>query len=85
MKSVKIRYVGKALLVEENGKRVLALGDLHFGFGEAMREGGYLVDGQMYNEIIENVERIFERVGRVDEIVLVGDLKHVFGGILKEE
>ena len=85
MKSVKIRYVGKALLVEENGKRVLALGDLHFGFNEAIQESGYLVDGQMYNEIIGDVERIFERVGRVDEIVLVGDLKHVFGGILKEE
>jgi len=40
--------------------------------------------GQL-KEIIRDLEIIFEKIGRVDEIVILGDLKHEFGIISEQE
>jgi len=79
---VSIEYFGKCLLVD---KRVLVVGDLHFGFGDAMRESGYLVRDSLYEDIIKDFDAVFDKVGDVEEIILLGDLKHVFGRIMKDE
>lgn len=89
-----IRFVGKCLVIEkcaglgkkENKlERVLVLADLHLGYEEALNFSGVLVSRVMFKEIIEELEKVFERVGEVDLIVLLGDVKHDFGRVLKQE
>ncbi len=78
-------YLGKCLLVSENGKKILVVGDLHLGYEEGLNNSGVLVTRQMFKEMIEYFDSVFERVGKVDYIVLLGDVKHEFGGILRQE
>jgi len=80
-----IEYIGKTLLIKLNGKKVLAVGDLHLGYEESMNRSGILVSREMFNEIKKDFDCVFGKVGRVDEVVLLGDVKHIFGGIAKQE
>ncbi|HLC31841.1 MAG TPA: metallophosphoesterase [Candidatus Nanoarchaeia archaeon] len=77
---MKIEYVGKCLVVEEEGKKVLVIGDLHLGYEESLRRDGVFVPGGLVEETLKDLEEIFTRVGRVDEIVVLGDIKHRFSG-----
>jgi len=80
-----LEYVGKTLLVKGDGKRILAVGDLHLGFEEALNRSGVFVSRKMFEEMIEYLDRVFEKIENVDEVVLLGDVKHVFGGVLGQE
>jgi putative SbcD/Mre11-related phosphoesterase len=80
-----IEYVGKCLAVETGGKKTLVIGDLHFGFEEALNNAGVFVSRKMFEETVNYLERVFESVGEVDEVVLLGDVKHVFGSIMGQE
>jgi uncharacterized protein len=80
-----IKYIGKCLLIEEKGKKLLVIGDLHLGYEEHMNQSGVFVGRQMFNEMIEYLDKVFEKVGDVDEVVLLGDVKHDFGSIMKQE
>jgi uncharacterized protein len=80
-----INYVGKCLLAKVDRKKILVVGDLHFGFEEALNWGGVFVSRQMYKESINYLGEIFKKIGKIDEIVLLGDVKHVFGKITKQE
>jgi len=79
-----IKYIGKTLLI---GNSVLVVGDLHLGYGGAMREGGNFVPENIFEGIVSDFEKIFKNkfVGekeKLSKIILLGDLKHVFGKIL---
>lgn len=39
----------------------------------------------MYDDMITHLDKVFESVGRVDEVVLLGDVKHEFGRIMRQE
>ena len=80
-----MEFIGKCLLVETLEKKILTVGDLHFGFEEALNRGGVFVSRKMYQETIEYLERVFEKCGKVDEVVLLGDVKHVFGEVIRQE
>lgn len=80
-----IKYIGKSLLIEHRGARVLVVSDLHLGYNEVLRRGGVLLPGNIYASIKKDLEEIFTAIGRVDRVVLLGDLKHEFGMILREE
>jgi putative SbcD/Mre11-related phosphoesterase len=88
---VKIRYIGKCLLIEtgekeEKGrKRTLVIGDLHLGYEEALNRTGVFVSRGMFEDLMSYLEKIFAEIGKVDEVVLLGDVKHDFGSILKQE
>ncbi|MEI6731728.1 MAG: metallophosphoesterase [archaeon] len=73
-----LRFIGKCLLVVEEGKKILVIGDLHVGYEEAMNNTGVFVSRKMYEEMIEELERVFDSAGKVDRIVLLGDVKHGF-------
>jgi len=95
-----ISFIGKCVLIEDEfltgGKkirrRILVLGDLHLGYedsslGIPMR--------MIFQETLEDLRKVFGAVekkkgfgagkGEVDEIVILGDVKHFFGGILDQE
>lgn len=80
-----IRYLGKSLLIEEKGERILAVGDLHLGYEESLNRGGVFVFRKMFDEMIAEFDKMFARVGKVDKVILLGDVKHDFGRILRQE
>ncbi len=80
-----IEYIGKCLLVKVEGKRILAVGDLHLGYEEALQIQGVSIGRTLFAEMIQELEEIFAKTGNVDEVVLLGDVKHVFGSVLQQE
>lgn len=80
-----IKYIGKCLLIEEKGKKVLVIGDMHLGYEEAMNNSGVFVSRGMFEEVISYLAGVFDGIGKIDEVVLLGDIKHDFGSILKQE
>ena len=67
----KINYIGKCLLVEVDEKRILAVGDLHLGYEEALHRAGVSVGWKLFGEMIKDFEKIFLKTRNVDEIVLI--------------
>jgi putative SbcD/Mre11-related phosphoesterase len=82
---MKIEYIGKCLLLNNEDERILVIGDLHLGYEEAMNKSGVFVTREMYNEMIGELDNVFSDVGDVEKIVLLGDVKHAFSGNLKQE
>lgn len=85
-----MKYLGKCLLIKDagNGKKkekILAVGDMHIGFEEVLNDAGVLISRQMFDEIISDFDKIFEKTGKVDSVILLGDVKHNFGRILRQE
>ena len=80
-----IDYLGKTLVIEEKGKKILVIGDLHLGYEESLNRGGVFVGRKMFEEMILQMGEIFAKTGRVDLIVLLGDVKHDFSGVLRQE
>ena len=58
---------------------------MHIGYEESLNKIGVLVPRMQFKEMVEELREIFSDTGRVDEIVLLGDLKHEFGEISKQE
>ncbi|MAG59474.1 hypothetical protein CMO96_01650 [Candidatus Woesebacteria bacterium] len=80
-----MEFIGKTLLIEEEGLRVLAVGDLHLGFADAARRAGKHVPMDLLGDMLSDLEHVFARVGKVNTVLLLGDVKHVFGRILPSE
>lgn len=80
-----IKYLGKCVLVKAERRRILAVGDLHLGYEEALNIAGVGVGRKLFSEMMKDFEEIFAATGKVDEVVLLGDVKHVFGTVLGQE
>jgi putative SbcD/Mre11-related phosphoesterase len=84
-KNDEIEFLEDCLLIN---KEILVFGDVHIGYEEHIAEKGALPDLQ-FKEIIERLDRVFgvlkERRIKIKKIVIVGDLKHEFGGISDKE
>ncbi|MEK6843988.1 MAG: metallophosphoesterase [Nanoarchaeota archaeon] len=82
---MEIKYIGKCLLISDAGKKILAVGDLHLGYEETLNQAGVFLTRKMFEEMIAYFDGIFSAVEKVDYVVLLGDIKHKFGDILKQE
>ena len=82
---VKIEYIGKCLLIRNGKEKILCVGDLHLGYEEVLNRSGIMISREMFKEMIDYLERVFEKVGGVDYVVLLGDVKHQFGNIERQE
>lgn len=80
-----ILYKGKFLVIKDGKKLILAVGDLHLGFESALNHAGVFVNRYIFDEIKKDFDEIFMHYKKFDEIVLLGDIKHTFGSILREE
>lgn len=78
-------FIGKCLLIKDEGKKILVIGDLHLGYEGALRETGVFVGDEMLKEYKSYLDEVFEKIGKIDEIVLLGDVKHVIGSVIKQE
>jgi uncharacterized protein len=80
-----IEYIGKCVFIQKEGKKIVVIGDLHLGYEASLNAAGVFVTRTLFKTMIEELEQIFLKIGHVDEVVLLGDIKHAFGRILKEE
>ncbi len=75
-------FLNKSVFLEDG---TLVIADLHLGYEEALNKDGVFLPKQQYKEIIGDFEDIFDREGRIRRVVILGDLKHEFGKISKQE
>lgn len=78
---MRISYIGKCLLIEQENKKrekTLAIGDLHLGYEEELERAGIGIGRESFNKVIKDLEGVFNEVGKVDKLVLLGDVKHGF-------
>lgn len=80
-----IEFIGKCALVKVGKKKILTFGDLHFGYEEVLALSGVFVSMGIFEDTIAHLDLVFEKIGKVDEIVVLGDIKHDFGSILHQE
>ena len=66
-------------------EKILIIADTHIGYEEALNKGGVLIPRFGFKEIIQRLEKVFEDIGKVDKIIINGDVKHEFGTISEQE
>jgi len=80
-----IRFLEDCLLVNNS---ILVLGDIHIGYEEHIFQDGIFPRVQL-KEIFEKLDRVFKNLKEekisIEKIILLGDLKHEFGGISDSE
>ncbi len=80
---MKYEFVWKALYFPE--EKIVAISDLHIGYEESLSSQGIFVPRRQFEETMKDLKEIFEKIGKVKEVVIVGDLKHEFGKISSQE
>lgn len=84
MKLDKFEIIDRCLYWKE--EEVLVVGDLHLGYEENLSNSGVNLPSRQFDESYELFERVFSVVGgKLKKIILLGDVKHYFGGVLKSE
>ena len=63
----------------------IIIADIHIGYEEALNKQGVLVPRLQFEEIVKRMEIILGKTGKVERIVINGDLKHEFGTISEQE
>ena len=64
-------------------ERVLVIGDLHLGYEESLSEKGTAVPRETFKEMLSEIRDLLKL--KPKEVIILGDLKHEFGKILKQE
>ncbi|KYK26049.1 hypothetical protein AYK26_01215 [Euryarchaeota archaeon SM23-78] len=77
-----IKIIGLALFFEK--QKILVIADTHIGYEEALNKQGILIPRLQFKEIMKNLEDVFKNV-KPKLIVMLGDIKHEFGTISKQE
>tara|TARA_Y100000310_G_scaffold343478_1_gene451323 strand:+ start:12099 stop:12812 length:714 start_codon:yes stop_codon:yes gene_type:complete len=70
-----------AIKIKDN----LIITDVHIGHEEALNRQGILVPRFQFKDIIQRLEKILSKTGKLDKIIINGDLKHEFGRISDQE
>lgn len=80
------KCVSLELFVDGKKEKVLVVGDLHLGYEGFLQGRGWSFPRTQQEETIERFGKIFESLGcEFDKIILLGDVKHYFAGVLREE
>lgn len=79
----RFEIVDRCLFLRE--EKMLIVGDLHLGYESSMNERGVAIPRSQMKESFDIFEKIFDKTGKVEKIILLGDVKHNFGKILKGE
>lgn len=85
-----LNYVGKCLFIEEGkGKQkeqAIVLGDIHLGYeNEGKHAAGAVISQQLERDLYSSLDEVFDKVGKVNLIILLGDLKHGFSRMGEQE
>ena len=58
---------------------------MHLGYEEYLNERGWSFPRTQLETSLEIFENIFRETGKVKKIIFLGDMKHYFAGVLKQE
>ena len=81
LKGIKIINLG--LFLEE--EKALIASDLHLGYETSLRKQGVAIPKFNLKEIKEILEKMFKETGKLNKMIINGDLKHEFGEISEQE
>lgn len=79
----KFELIGKTLYFPK--EKILTIGDLHFGYEEELSKNGINIPKRQVDYVIKDLERVVKKIKKVEKIVILGDIRHSFGKILREE
>lgn len=65
--------------------KTIAISDLHIGYEEALNTRGILIPRHQVKDTLERLGKILAVTGKLDKIIINGDLKHEFGSVNKDE
>lgn len=86
-KQEKYNFIGKGLFFPK--EKIVVIGDLHLGYERALRQRGLEFPIKQFNELIEELKKTLDhikaRYGKIEEIVLLGDIKHHFNYLESEK
>lgn len=82
---MKYQFMGKTVVFEEGDEKVVAFGDLHLGYEVGLHQSGIDVEHIVWDELASELTSLFTRIGKVQYVVLLGDIKHQFARIAGEE
>ncbi len=71
-----MKFIGKSVLLEEGNERVVVLGDLHIGYEQGIHQAG--VATSFIADTCDELRALFKSLGKVQRIVLLGDVIHRF-------
>ncbi len=84
---MKYKFIDKTIFFPEQG--ILAIGDLHVGFEQSLREAGVNLPESQTDETIKNLQMIIDEIKKnnwkLKKIIFLGDIKHYFGYEWKEK
>ena len=63
----------------------IVIADVHIGYEEVLNKQGVLVPRLQFGEIVKRMESILNKTGKVERIIINGDLKHELGTISEQE
>lgn len=76
--NIEIRDLGLYLVKE----KTLVISDIHLGYEESLNNSGVMIPRFSFEDLKERISKLLVDV---DTVVINGDLKHKFGGILRTE
>jgi hypothetical protein len=77
-----MELIGKSLfLIKE---KILIISDLHIGFEQIALDSGFFIPKTQHEDMKKTLEDILKKV-KPEKIIILGDLKHDFGRINKQE
>jgi hypothetical protein len=79
----KIKFIDKAIYIEDIN--ALVISDIHIGYEESLNKQGVFIPRFQFKEMVEDLENIFSKVKEIRKIIILGDLKHEFGTISRQE
>jgi len=77
------KFINKSLYFPK--EKILVLGDLHIGYEEYLNEQGVFLPRVQFKEIMKDLKKVFKKTGKIEKMVILGDLKHEFGTISSQE
>jgi len=80
---INYEFIGKSVFFPQ--EKILVIADLHIGFEDSLIEQGIFLPKQQFSKIKEDLQKIFSKTGKLNEIIVLGDLKHEFSSILQQE
>jgi uncharacterized protein len=72
-----VEIVSLALLFKK--EKALVIGDLHLGQEEALNNSGVMLPRTNFDRLIKELKKVFSKIGKVETVILTGDVKHEFG------
>lgn len=83
MKIYNFEVIDRCLFLKS--ERLLVIGDLHLGYEDGLSQSGVAIPRNQLKMTFEIFNRVFLKTGNVKKIILLGDIKHFFGKILRQE